>query len=280
VAAWQRIGSLAKSSPFDLQYAAHLRACQQFLKQPAARRLESGMNYLAHALRFLDRPWFVIGACLPDLLSVADRSVRLRSRRVIPVLENADREDVEIYHGVLQHLYDDDWFHATRGFAEATGEISVLFRQAIGADHPTPCSFLGHIVMEMLLDSVLIEQHPEALPRFYAAMDAIEPLKVQQAVNQCARQPTERLALLIPRFIAERFLFDYQTPQGLAYRLNQVLKRVKLTPLDRHAVDAITAGRRVVSERLEDLLPPELFVPEPCPIASTASSGPQAGGRA
>ena len=65
--------------------------------------------------------------------------------------------------------------------------------------------------MEMLLDSVLIEQHPEALPRFYDAMDSIDPYKVQAAVNQCARQPTERLALLIPRFNAERFLFDYAT---------------------------------------------------------------------
>jgi hypothetical protein len=217
------------------------------------------MNYLAHALRFLDRPYFVAGACLPDLLSVADRGVRLRSRRVEPHLIAADPEDAELYRGVLQHLADDDWFHATRGFAEVTGEIAVLFRRTIGTDHPTPCSFLGHVVMEMLLDSVLIEQHPDALPRFYEAMHAIDPFKVQAAVNQCARQPTERLALLIPRFNAERFLYDYSTPAGLAYRLNQVLKRVKLTPLDDSAITAISAGQAVVRERLSDLLPPEQF---------------------
>ncbi len=222
------------------------------------------MNYLAHALRFLDRPYFVAGACLPDLLSVADRSVRLRSRRVIPLLDAAGPDDAELYGGVLQHLFDDDWFHATRGFAEVTGEVAVQFRNAIGADHPTPCSFLGHIVMEMLLDSVLIKQHPEALPRFYEAMSAVDPFKVQAAVNQCARQPTERLAQLIPRFNAERFLFDYRTPEGLAYRLNQVLRRVKLTPLDAMAVRAIAAGRAIVQERTADLLPPDLFVENAC----------------
>jgi hypothetical protein len=228
------------------------------------------MNYLAHALRFLDRPYFVAGACLPDLLSVADRAVRLRSRRVAPRIEAAEPDDAELYRGVLQHLADDDWFHATRGFAEVTGEVAVLFRRTIGADHPTPCSFLGHVVMEMLLDSVLIEQHPEALPQFYEAMNSIDPFKVQAAVNQCARQPTERLAHLIPRFNAERFLFDYTTPEGLAYRLNQVLKRVKLTPLDDVAVTAISAGRVVVQNRLNDLLPPEQFSPA-VPLTGLAS---------
>jgi len=217
------------------------------------------MNYLAHALRFLDRPYFVAGACLPDLLSVADRGTRLRSRHVAPLIDVAEPDDAELYRGVLQHLADDDWFHSTRGFAEVTGEVAVLFRRAIGTGHPTPCSFLGHVVMEMLLDSVLIEQHPEALPRFYEAMHSIDPVRVQAAVNRSARQPTERLAPLIPRFNAERFLFDYQTPEGLAWRLNQVLKRVKLTPLDVSAIAAISAGRVVISERLSDLLPPERY---------------------
>jgi hypothetical protein len=218
------------------------------------------MNYLTHALRFLDRPYFVAGACTPDLLSVADRGVRLRSKRVAPCVDGADAETAEFYRGVLQHLSDDDWFHATRGFAEVTGEITVLFRRTIGADHPTPCSFLGHVVMEMLLDSVLMQRYPDALPRFYDAMESIDPFKVQTAVNQCARQPTERLALLIPRFNEERFLEDYATPEGLAYRLNQVLKRVNLTPLGETGVEAIAAGWDVVDARTDELLPPALFV--------------------
>lgn len=217
------------------------------------------MNYLAHALRFLDRPYFVVGSCTPDLLSVADRGVRLRSRRVLPFVEHADVETAEFCRGALQHLHDDDWFHATRGFAEVTGEIAVLFRSTIGADHPTPCSFLGHVVMEMLLDSVLMEQHPDALPRFYVAMESVDPFKVQAAVNLCARQPTERLAALIPRFNEERFLEDYATPEGLAYRLNQVLKRVNLTPLGPEAIRAIKAGRTIVAFRQEELLPSEQF---------------------
>jgi len=228
------------------------------------------MNYLAHALRFLDRPYYVAGACLPDLLSVADRGVRLRSRRVEPMIPQAGADEAELYRGVLQHLHDDDWFHATRGFAEATGEIAVLFRNAIGTEHPTPCSFLGHIVMEMLLDSVLIERNPDALDRFYAAMEQVDPQRIQAAVNQCARQPTERLAPLLPQFNAERFLFDYASTEGLAYRLNQVLKRVKLTPLGEAGISAIAAGRIVVEERFHELLPSEQFGR---PVGSVVEAG-------
>jgi hypothetical protein len=62
------------------------------------------MNYLAHALRFLDRPYYVAGVCLPDLLSVADRGVRLRARRVTPFLDAALPDEAELYRGILQHL--------------------------------------------------------------------------------------------------------------------------------------------------------------------------------
>jgi hypothetical protein len=218
------------------------------------------MNYLAHSLRFLNRPYFVAGVCAPDWLSVADRAVRLRSRTVAPKLAQAAGPDRDFYEGVLQHLHDDDWFHSTRGFAEVTGELALLFRQAIGAEHATPCSFLGHVVMEMLLDAVLIDRHPRLLDDYYGALALVDPSRIQNAVNQCARQPTDRLATLIPRFIEERFLDDYQTDRGLAHRLNQVLARVRLAALDQSAVAAIAAGRNLVHARADDLLPSERFV--------------------
>src|SRR3984957_18435669 len=38
------------------------------------------MNYFAHGIRFVDRPWFLAGTALPDWLSVIDRRVRLRPK--------------------------------------------------------------------------------------------------------------------------------------------------------------------------------------------------------
>jgi hypothetical protein len=48
------------------------------------------MNYFAHGIRFLDRPWFLAGTATPDWLSVADRKVRLREKFLVPNLDHPD----------------------------------------------------------------------------------------------------------------------------------------------------------------------------------------------
>jgi hypothetical protein len=218
------------------------------------------MNYFAHGLRFIDRPYFLAGTCAPDWLSAIDRSVRLRSRSASPVVDDSDPRVAEFARGVLQHLADDDWFHATRGFAEVTGELAAAFRAEIGPDSPTPCGFLGHIVTEMLLDAELIRRHPETLTAYYEAITCIDPLLVQFAVNRCAsRGRTDRVGEFIPLFISERFLADYPQMPRLMWRLNQVLRRVSLTPLPERAISALAVGRDLVTERFDDLLPPDQF---------------------
>jgi hypothetical protein len=218
------------------------------------------MNYLAHGIRFLDRPYFLAGTCAPDWLSAMDRSVRLRTKSAAPFVEDADPRLAEFARGVVQHLEDDDWFHGTRGFAEVTGDLAAAFRKAIGSDHPTPCSFLGHIVMEMLLDAELVRRNPGVLEAYYEALSAVDPGVVEDSINRCAaRGQTTRAREFIPLFIAERFLPDYVTTPGLSHRLNQVLRRVRLTPLPGEAHAALDVGRRLVADRFEDLLPPHLF---------------------
>jgi hypothetical protein len=218
------------------------------------------MNYLAHGIRFLDRPYFLAGTCAPDWLSAFDRAVRLRTKSAAPIVDDSDPRLAEFARGVLQHLSDDDWFHGTRGFAEVTGELAAEFRSAIGAEHPTPCSFLGHIVTEMLLDAELIRRHEGVLDAYYAALSEIDPLIVERSINRCAaRGQTSRACEFVPLFITERFLADYQETPRLAYRLNQVLRRVKLTPLDDSAIEALESGRRLVRDRFDDLLSSENF---------------------
>src|SRR5947207_1119796 len=121
------------------------------------------MNYFAHAIRFLDRPYFLAGTALPDWLSVVDRRVRLRARHVAAFSDGTGTPAAELAAGVLQHLEDDAWFHKTAAFAIASAELTVLFRKSLPVDDRHRPAFLGHILTEMLLDAVLIERHPERL---------------------------------------------------------------------------------------------------------------------
>jgi hypothetical protein len=217
------------------------------------------MNYFAHSLRFLDRPYFVAGTNVPDWMSVADRKVRVRAKLIEPHLHNDGSPQAEVAAGAMQHLHDDSWFHATRAFAEITANLAIKFRNVLGPDDSHRTMFLGHIVTELLIDAELIERHPGRIERYYEVLGEVEPLLVQSAVNVMAKESTERLAPLIPRFIDERFLPDYLDDARLLRRLNQVMTRVKLPPLPTDVESVLRLARPVISERLSELLPKEHF---------------------
>lgn len=217
------------------------------------------MNYFAHGMRFLDRPYFVAGTAVPDWLSVADRQVRVRVKLIEPHLLDDGSLLAEVAAGAWQHLHDDGWFHATRAFFEVSTSLAVMFREVLGPDESHRTSFLGHIVTELLIDAELIERTPGEIERYYDVLRSIEPIVVQQAVNAMAKQPTECLAPLIPRFLDERFLLDYLSDERLLHRLNQVMRRVKLPALPAETATVLCRARPLIRDRLSDLLPAEHF---------------------
>lgn len=217
------------------------------------------MNYLAHAVLFFDQPEFLAGTAVPDWLSVVDRQVRMRPKLVEPWTTHDNPQYAAVAGGIAQHLWDDGWFHVTRGFAEVTSELATMFRNAIGPGDGFRSGFLGHIVTEMLIDAVLIDAEPSRLARYYDALETVDPFLVETVVNQISPSPTHALARFIQLFQHERFLEDYQDSRRLLVRLNQVLRRVKLTPLPDSATYVLDAGRELVRRRLTDLLPAEHF---------------------
>ena len=85
--------------------------------------------------------------------------------------------------------------------------------------------------VELLLDAELIRATPTKLTEYYRALDSLDVDLVAWTVNQMATQRVENLARFIPRFSAERFLYDYAQDAKLLFRLNHVMRRVKLPPL-------------------------------------------------
>jgi hypothetical protein len=216
------------------------------------------MNYFAHGIRFLDRPWFLAGTALPDWMSVIDRRVRLRPKLVAPYADGSGSTEAELAAGALQHFEDDHWFHKTRAFAESTALLGRLFRDFLGPGDGFRCGFLGHIACELLLDSVLIERHPESLDRYYASFEALDAARLSKIVCELAGQQID-VATWLPIFCREQFLRDYADNGRLAYRLNQVLRRVKLDPLPAGIEDPLSAGRSIVRTYADGLLPASHF---------------------
>ncbi len=207
------------------------------------------MNYFAHAMSFLDRPYFVAGTAAPDWLTVADRQVRIRSKHAEAFLNGADPCTADVAAGVLQHLRDDARFHGTRAFAETSFELSARARDALGGETGLRPAFLGHLLVELLLDAALIADDPARLTEYYQVLDRLDPQQIETAVNCMAPQPTRRLAAFVELFRRERVLCDYREDGRLMVRLNQVLRRVKLEPLPDGFAALLPAARTLVMER-------------------------------
>jgi hypothetical protein len=212
------------------------------------------MNYFAHGRHYLDDPYFVAGTAVPDWLSVVNRRMRARSKLAAPHTSDEDPRVASIAKGIVQHHHDDHWFHQTRAFAELNLYFTKEIRDHLPPDDGFRPSFLGHILVEILLDATLIEDQPAMLDRYYAVMDSLDPCVVNRAVNRMATQATGMLAFFIPRFSAERFLYDYAEDAKLLFRLNNVMRRVRLPALPETLAEFFPEARRLVRQRSAELL--------------------------
>ena len=212
------------------------------------------MNYFAHAYRFLDDPCFVAGTGVPDWLTVADRAVRVRAKQVLPAVEHPDAAVAAVARGMLQHFRDDARFHETPDFAQAMAAIGMLARKVLGGDSSVRPGFLGHLLVELLLDASLIAGTPARLEEYYHLLDRVDVGMVQDVVNLLAPRPTVRLAGMIFAFRQARILWDYLDDAKLMVRLNQVMRRVGLAPLPACFQEILPETRKIVEDRREGLL--------------------------
>lgn len=213
------------------------------------------MNYYAHGCRFVDRPYFLIGTAIPDMIRVSDHGVRIQRKRVAPFDDGGDSPRSQIASGILQHLADDDTFHGTAAFIQVSAQLSTMFQRALPPHDGWRPSFLGHITTELILDSILISSTSSGLDSYYDAFLRVDPAVVLDSVNQMTRDPAVRLADMILLFHREQFLRDYAEPVGLLHRLNQVLRRVKLPPLPAATQQVLASARPIVEQWADQLLP-------------------------
>ncbi|RIK80162.1 MAG: hypothetical protein DCC68_11405 [Planctomycetota bacterium] len=219
------------------------------------------MNYFAHGRAFVGDPYFLAGTAVPDWLAVVDRRVRVRAKHVEPYTRcdavDGDWRLATIARGIAQHHADDAWFHATLAFHELSTDFTGRIRALLPSDGGHRASFLGHILVELLLDDVLIAEDPARLEAYYASIERLDFTVVEQAINRIAPRSTDRLAWFIERFSAERFLWDYRDDARLLFRLNQVMQRAALPPLPETFRDFFGEARDLVRERRDSLLTPE-----------------------
>jgi hypothetical protein len=212
------------------------------------------MNYFAHGLPWIDDPYVLAGTALPDWLNVVDRKTRVRSRQAALHTDSSDSVVASLARGVVQHHEDDAWFHETAAFAELSLEFCRQLRELLSADDGFRPHFLGHIVVELLLDAQLIADRPGQLVSYYHAIDGLDGELLADAAARIAGKQLANLGEFVRLFSAERFLWDYLDDAKLLKRLNQVMRRVGLAQLPTNLLDWLPSARTTVARRAGELL--------------------------
>ena len=214
------------------------------------------MNHLSHARLALHDPWLLAGTQLPDWLGACDRRARVCRDLVDEAAASGARPDRALARGVQMHLDDDRWFHGTLAFEEVNRELTQRIRDAFPEHRRLRASFIGHVLLEMLLDAHLMETWPGILDRYYTALHALDVMQVQQRAAALCRSKADRLHVLIQRFRTTEFLRGYVDDEGVVRRLDGLLARVRQPPLPPGFAALVPASRSFVRARAHALLTP------------------------
>lgn len=217
------------------------------------------MNYFAHAYPHLAAgtldAYFLAGLATPDWLTVVARRTKCRTRHVEPWLAHAeDARWGALARGIARHHADDRWFHETKAFAELSLQFAKRIQQHCDDGADMRPSFLGHILVELLLDAELIARDPRHLDRYYVAIDRVDAAQVASWIEQMSGGSVGELAAFIPRFASVRFLADYARDDSLCYRVNQVLHRVGLAEVPPTFGEILPVMRQQVAQNAQALM--------------------------
>lgn len=195
------------------------------------------MNFLAHY--YLDRQsddsLFVIGLVTPDLVSLYDRSISFRERNIRKRLEGVElrKGEAALLQGVYRHFEADGIFHDSDFFKTESSFIAKKLRDTFGEAVVGRSFFVGHVLLELCLDRVIMEAIPNLLDRFYTHFQQVPVLEIARCTALIAGQPLEQYEPYISSFIEKAFLRKYVDPQHIVRVLRRILQMVNIEESDR-----------------------------------------------
>jgi len=212
------------------------------------------MNCFTHALPYVDDAWKAAGCCIPDWLSAVDRKCRAREKKAKPFIDHEDPIVAAVTQGIVNHHQDDYWFHTNQTFQQMNIKFAVELREILDGERGMRTGFLGHVLIELFLDAWLHDKFPGKMQFYYEQLETIDPKKIEEVVNLFATKRTDKLAPEIERVRKDRYLFDYTDDSKTLYRINRVLKKIGLEPIDDRILDWMQDARKRVYARVPDLL--------------------------
>ena len=198
------------------------------------------MNFLAHFYfdKHSDNSELILGTVLPDLIKNANKSWILHPEKKKDLFIH-DVTLVSILKGWERHILVDKFFHASNFFLDHTKQIRSAIAPLL-EDSPVRPSFLSHIALELMLDSLLITEGSITANDFYNHLRNVDRNTLTEFLVLNGINDPDVFFKFYDQFIASAYLNSYSDPHNIIYALNRICMRVWDDPLNSEQQSALT----------------------------------------
>ena len=188
------------------------------------------MNYLSHYYfdRDEDNKYFNIGLILPDLARSHIAKLRINPYKNITF---TTKEIASMNDGCNKHFASDRKFHNWMTFVDLTNKATDMIRESgdkdINRDY-----FITHIMVEILLDKILLDQNPTLADDFYAMIDSVEMDWILKFMRYAGLQDDELWKGQHKRFMKAAFLKSYTNVENVVAAVEGVCANLGMIELN------------------------------------------------
>ncbi len=189
------------------------------------------MNFLSHFYfdRYTPDPHQVIGIVLPDLLKNADKDWNIRPEKNEGLY--IDSEVQNIYWGWKRHILVDKYFHCSAFFLKHTQEIRTRIFPFLKTAPARPF-FIAHIALELILDSLLLNNKLLNTSNFYTHLENTNKEALTRFLKMNDILEQEPFFHFLNNFIGDKYLNTYIHPNKLVHAIHGICMRIWDHPFD------------------------------------------------
>ncbi len=132
---------------------------------------------------------------------------------------------VNLLTGWKKHLQVDRIFHSSQFFIGHTSALRKLISPALEGSVVRP-SFVAHIAIELMLDSLLITENKVQVERFYAQLSATDTVALEKFIRLNTSSDLGTFKRFMHSFISARYLESYREYENIMYAINRICMRI------------------------------------------------------
>ncbi|MEM0995846.1 MAG: hypothetical protein AAGN35_02150 [Bacteroidota bacterium] len=194
------------------------------------------MNFISHfyADRGVQDALFIVGTVTPDLMSIYNAKYRVKNSHLNKFDRLAHPEVPRSFlKGLERHFFVDRIFHDSDNFRRETERISQELPLRLPQYDIQRKFFIGHLLLELLMDKIIIDRDPRILEEFYGHFaDARQYAPLQQFTGLVAGHTLGTYVSFLRKFYENKYLYKYQEYAHLIWVLGQLLRRVRVESRD------------------------------------------------